>query len=146
MKLLAAKAEASTPATAGRLLHAREAVAARLPDLADPSQLHRRLAEVASAERLQARKPPTVRTGGERRARFWTRAAIAFTVALIGTTTLTLRTAPTHYEAPVAPGARIEGVPPRVAQGPLSNAEVALRRKLRDLTASGPEKLVPLGR
>ncbi|MDL5203350.1 helix-turn-helix domain-containing protein [Streptomyces sp. ALI-76-A] len=142
----AAETEASTPATAHRLMHARQAVAARLPELADPSELHRRLAEVASAERLRAAKPPTVRTGGERRAQFWTRAAIAFTVALIGTTALTLRTAPTHYEPPVAPGETVQGVPPRVAPGPLSEEELELRAKLREETANGPERLVPVTR
>ncbi|MFJ6296544.1 helix-turn-helix domain-containing protein [Streptomyces griseoviridis] len=139
----AAETEASTPAAAGRLTHARERIAARLPDLADPRVLHQRLAETASAERLRAAKPPSVRNGSERRARFWTRAAIAFTVALIGTTTLTLRTAPTHYEPPVAPGVEVQGVPARVAPGPLSGAEVELRTKLRGETAHGPERLVP---
>jgi DNA-directed RNA polymerase specialized sigma24 family protein len=139
----AAETEASTPAAAGRLLHAREVIAARLPDLADPSVLHRRLAEVASAEQLRARRPPTVRTVGERRSRFWARAAIAFTVALIGTTTFTLRTAPTHYEPPVAPGVQVQGVPPRVALGPLSEAETRLRAKLRRSAVNGPERLVP---
>lgn len=142
----AAETEASTPATAGRLLRAREVVATRLPELSDPGELHRRLAELASTERLRAATPRAVRAGGERRARFWTRAAIAFTVALIGTTALTLRTAPTHYEPPVAPGAEVQGVPPRVAQGSLSAAEVKLRKKLREATASGPERLVPDGR
>ncbi|MCX5060906.1 MULTISPECIES: helix-turn-helix domain-containing protein [unclassified Streptomyces] len=140
----AAEAEASTPATAGRLLHAREVIAARLPELADPAVLHRRLTEVASTELLRAGRPPAVRTSGERRARFWTRAAIAFTVALIGTTALTVRTAPTHYEPPVAPGAQVQGVPPRVAQGALSEAQAQLRTKLRTATAHGPERLVPL--
>ncbi|MGW0910663.1 helix-turn-helix domain-containing protein [Streptomyces sp. NPDC002784] len=140
----AAETEASTPAAANRLLHAREAVAARLPELADPAELHRRLAEVASAERLRAAKPPTVRTGSERRASFWTRAAIAFTVALIGTTALTLRTAPRQYEAPVSPGRTVQGVPPKVAPGPLSEMEQKLRAKLRQETASGPQRLVPL--
>lgn len=107
----AAETEASTPAAAGRLLHARAAVAARLPELAVPQELHRRLAELASIERLRAAKPRTVRWGGERRARHWTRAAIAFTVLLIGATTLTLRTAPDHYEAPLAPGETVQGVP-----------------------------------
>ena len=142
----AAETEASTPAAAGRLLRAREAIAARLPELSDPVELHRRLAELASTERLRAAKPPTVRTGSERRARFWTRAAIAFTVALIGTTALTVRTAPTHYEPPIAPGAEIQGVPPRVAQGALSEAEVELREKLRSGMTSGPERLAPLSR
>ncbi|WP_328873345.1 helix-turn-helix domain-containing protein [Streptomyces sp. NBC_00287] len=139
----AAETEASTPAAANRLLHAREAVAARLPELAEPAELHRRLAEVAAAERLRAAKPPTVRTGSERRASFWTRAAIAFTVALIGTTALTLRTAPRQYEPPIAPGATIQGVPPKVAPGPLSEAEQELRAKLREETVSGPERLMP---
>ncbi|MFF2509538.1 sigma factor-like helix-turn-helix DNA-binding protein [Streptomyces sp. NPDC058086] len=139
----AAETEASTPAAANRLLHAREAVAKRLPELAEPKALHRRLAEVASAERLRAAKPTTVRWGGEQRARHWTRAAIAFTVVLIGATTLTLRTAPDHYEPPLAPGATVHGVPPRVAPGPLSAEELALRAKLKGETVSGPERLVP---
>ncbi|MGV9450636.1 helix-turn-helix domain-containing protein [Streptomyces sp. NPDC003635] len=143
---MAAETEASTPAAANRLVHAREAVAERLPELADPAELHRRLAEVAAAERLRAAKPPTVRTGSERRASFWTRAAIAFTVALIGTTALTLRTAPTRYEPPVPPGETVQGVPPRVAPGPLSESEQELRVKLREETASGPERLVPQAR
>ncbi|WUV18154.1 RNA polymerase subunit sigma-70 [Streptomyces sp. NBC_01485] len=139
----AAETEASTPAAANRLLHAREAIAARLPDLASPAELHRRLAEVASAERLRAAKPPTVRMGGERRARFWTRAAIAFTVAIIGATALTARTAPTRYEPPVPPGETVQGIPPRTAPGPLSAKELKLRAKLRSQTAKGPERLLP---
>ncbi|MEU8731248.1 helix-turn-helix domain-containing protein [Streptomyces tendae] len=139
----AAETEASTPATANRLLRAREAVAGRLPALADPQVLHRRLAELASNERLRAAEPPTVRRGGERRARFWTRAAIAFTVALIGTTALTVHTAPTHYEPPVSPGQAVRGVPQRVAPGALSDEELELRQKLRDQLQDGPERLSP---
>lgn len=139
----AAETEASTPATANRLLRARAAVSERLPELSDPAQLHRSLAELASAERLRAARPPAVRNGSERRARYWTRAAIAFTVALIATTALTLRTAPTHYEPPVSPGETVRGVPPRVAPGSLSQEQRELRTKLREETASGPEKLIP---
>ncbi|MFD0456940.1 helix-turn-helix domain-containing protein [Streptomyces violaceoruber] len=139
----AAETEASTPAAANRLLHAREAVAARLPALADPQVLHRRLAELASNERLRAAEPPAVRRGGERRARLRTRAAIAFTVALIGTTALTVRTAPTHYEPPVSPGQAVRGVPHRVAPGALSDEELELRQKLRDQVQDGPERLLP---
>ncbi|MFE6285009.1 helix-turn-helix domain-containing protein [Streptomyces sp. NPDC057877] len=139
----AAETEASTAATASRLLHARETVAARLPDLSDPATLNRRLAEVASTERLRAAKPPTVRALSERRARFWTRAAIAFTVTLISATTLSLRTAPTRYEPPVPPGETVRGVPPRVAPGPLSEDQLELRKKLREAAGSGPERLVP---
>ncbi|MFG3030953.1 helix-turn-helix domain-containing protein [Streptomyces sp. NPDC048253] len=140
----AAETEASTPAAANRLLHAREAVAARLPELASPSALHRRLAEVASAERLRAAEPTTVRAGSEQRARFWTRAAIAFTVAIISATALTVRTAPTRYEPAVPPGETVQGVPPRSAPGTLSDAELNLRAKLRSGIQHGPQRLIPL--
>jgi DNA-directed RNA polymerase specialized sigma24 family protein/DNA-binding XRE family transcriptional regulator len=143
---MAAETEASTPAAANRLLHAREAVAARLPELSDPTELHRRLTELASTGRLHAAKPPVVRFVGERRTVFWTRAAIAFTVTIIGATTLTLRTAPTHYEPPVPLGQRVEGVPARVVQGSLSEEEVRLRDRLRNGMTVGPERLLPLSR
>ncbi|MEU7422632.1 helix-turn-helix domain-containing protein [Streptomyces sp. NPDC048362] len=139
----AAETEASTPAAANRLTHAREVVASCLPELADPAELHRRLLELASTERMQAAQPKVVRTVGERRNVFWTRAAIAFTVTIIGATTLTLRTAPTHYEAPVAPAQAVRGVPPRPALGPLSREELALRTKLRRSESSGPHRLAP---
>lgn len=139
----AAETEASTRAAVNRLAHAREAVAERLPELADPETLHWRLVELASTERLRAAKPPVVRKAGERRARFWTRAAIAFTVALIGTTALTARTAPTHYEPPVPAGETVQGVPPPVAPGPLSESERELRAKLRKEQQTGPDRLHP---
>ena len=64
----AAETEASTRAAVNRLMHAREAVAERLPELADPEVLHWRLVELASSERLRAAKPLVVRQSGERRA------------------------------------------------------------------------------
>ncbi|WP_420803416.1 RNA polymerase sigma factor [Streptomyces naphthomycinicus] len=139
----AAETEASTPAAANRLTHAREVVAARLPELSDPAELHRRLLVLASAERLLSARPTTVRTGCERRNVFWTRAAIAFTVTIVGATTLTLRTAPTHYEAPLAPPQAVRGVPPPPALGPLSPEEQALQAKLRRETRDGPLRLAP---
>ncbi|GGW33352.1 helix-turn-helix domain-containing protein [Streptomyces griseoloalbus] len=142
----AAETEASTRAAAGRLLHARETVAAQLPELSDPRELHERLAELAATGRLRSADPPAVRGRSERRARFWTRAAIAFTVALIGTTALTLRTAPTRYEPPVPPGETVRGVPPRVAPGPLSEDERELRARLREELSQGPERLTPQAR
>ncbi|MFE2421360.1 helix-turn-helix domain-containing protein [Streptomyces hokutonensis] len=143
---MAAETEASTPAAANRLLHAREALAAQLPELSDPTELHRRLTELASTARLHAAKPPTVRFVGERRTQFWTRAAIAFTVAIAGATTLTLRSAPTHYEPPVPLGQRVEGVPARAVQGALSEEEIQLRDRLRNGMTVGPERLLPLSR
>jgi DNA-directed RNA polymerase specialized sigma24 family protein len=142
----AAETEASTPAAANRVLHAREAVAARLPELSSPEDLHRRLTELASAERLRAAKPRTVRWYGERRAQQWTRAAIAFTVLLIGVTALTLGTAPDHYEEPLAPPETIHGLPPKAAPGPLSAAELKLRARLRSRQMNGPERLIPENR
>ncbi|MEU6176687.1 sigma factor-like helix-turn-helix DNA-binding protein [Streptomyces coeruleorubidus] len=142
----AAETEASSRAAANRLMHAREAVAERLPELADPEVLHWRLVELASIERLRAAKPLVVRREGERRARFWTRAAIAFTIALIGATALTARTAPTHYEPPVPQGETVQGVPPPIAPGPLSESERELRAKLRKEELRGPVRLMPQAR
>ncbi|MFI1045644.1 RNA polymerase subunit sigma-70 [Streptomyces griseoruber] len=139
----AAETEASTPATAHRLLHARETLAASLPQLADPAALHERLAELASVERLRPARPATVRAGGEARARFWTRAAIAFTVTIIGATALTVRTAPTRYDPPVPSGRTVQGVPPEAAPGTLSKKQTALRKKLRSNPANGPQRLAP---
>ncbi|MEU9344828.1 sigma factor-like helix-turn-helix DNA-binding protein [Streptomyces sp. NPDC048278] len=142
----AAETEASTPAAAGRLTRARRLIARQVPELADPAALHRRLAELASTERLRAAQPPTVRTFAEQRTRFWTRSALAFTATIIAATTLTLRTAPTHYEAPIGPAQAISGVPAEVGMGPLSAGERALRLKLQRLAYNGPERVVPVAR
>ncbi|MGA5108882.1 helix-turn-helix domain-containing protein [Streptomyces pseudogriseolus] len=139
----AAETEASTRATAGRLMHAREVVAEALPELADPAELHDRLAELASTGRARAPEPAAVRGGSERRARLWTRTAAALTVVLIGSTAMTLRTAPTHYVPPVPPGETVRGVPARVAPGPLSDEERELRDRLREALHHGPERLTP---
>ncbi|MFB7594060.1 RNA polymerase sigma factor [Streptomyces sp. NPDC056160] len=226
----AAETEASTPAAANRLMHAREAVAACLPELADPAELHRRLVRLGSAWHLagagagsgatgtpgtvgaaaetsaaagvavtagaavaagagiavgtgimaKARAaagaragagaaaragagaagsaavsvpasaapapPAAVRTAGERSTRFWTRSAIAFTVTIIGATALTLRTAPTHYLAPVSPGHAVQGLPAQSLLGPLSRREQKLRAVLKKEVTAGPERLAPEAR
>ncbi|MEV7195860.1 sigma factor-like helix-turn-helix DNA-binding protein [Streptomyces sp. NPDC093510] len=139
----AAETEASTPATANRLLHAREAVAEQMPELADLDVLHRRLREVGGAETLRLPKSERIRTGSEYRARFWTRAAIAFTALIVGATALTLKTAPTRYEPPQAPGTAISGVPPRMGPGPLSYEDTTLREKLRAELTTGHPRLTP---
>ncbi|WP_105972779.1 helix-turn-helix domain-containing protein [Streptomyces geranii] len=139
----AAETEASTPATANRLLHAREALTTQLPSLTDPATLSTRLSVLATHARLRASRPSTVRAAGERRARNWTHAAIAFTIALTAATTFTLHTSPTHYEPPVAPGATVQGVPPRPAPGPLSRTEQKLQKKLEEEPANGPERVTP---
>ncbi|MFF8655215.1 helix-turn-helix domain-containing protein [Streptomyces huasconensis] len=139
----AAETEASTPATANRLLYARELIAERLPDLADPETLHRRLGELGAAEKLGVPNPERVRVTGERRARLWTRAAIALTTLIVGATALTLRTAPTRYEPPQAPGKAISGVPARMGPGPLTHEDAELREKLRAELTTGPHRLTP---
>ncbi|MGX1091729.1 DNA-directed RNA polymerase specialized sigma24 family protein/DNA-binding XRE family transcriptional regulator [Streptomyces albogriseolus] len=142
----AAETEASTRAAAGRLLYAREVLAERLPEPAGPRELHDRLAELASSGRTRAAEPAAVRVGGERRARLWTRTAAAVTVVLIGSTAMTLHTAPTHYVPPVPPGETVRGVPPRAAPGPLSDDQRELRDRLREALLDGPERLTPEAR
>ncbi|MGW0909809.1 sigma factor-like helix-turn-helix DNA-binding protein [Streptomyces sp. NPDC002853] len=143
----AAETEASTPATANRLLHARETIAEKLPDQAStPEALHQRLGELCGAEKLRPPNAARVRTGSEHRARFWTRAAIAFTALIVGATALTLRSAPTHYEPPQSPGKAISGVPPRMGPAHLTYEDQILHKKLREDLSSGPERLTPLAR
>ncbi|MGW1157284.1 RNA polymerase sigma factor [Streptomyces sp. NPDC002513] len=142
----AAETQASTPVTAGRLLSAREALAALVPDQAAPAVLRRRLGELAGAQPLRAARPPTVRTRGERRARQWTAAAIAFTTAVVGATALTLRIAQDHFERPVPRGKEIRDLPPRVAAGPLPEDQLEVRALLESLLLRGPERLVPEAR
>ncbi|MFB8102141.1 helix-turn-helix domain-containing protein [Streptomyces sp. NPDC056007] len=147
----AAETEASTPAAAGRLEVARAAVAERLPELAaaaSPAEqselLHDRLGGLARAEHVPAPAPArTVRTGGESKARLWTRAAIAFAALLIGATALTLHTAPTHYEQPISPPERVGGVPPRGGPQKLTAQDLKLQKSLKEQPAHGPERLVP---
>ncbi|MEU0274948.1 helix-turn-helix domain-containing protein [Streptomyces sp. NPDC006307] len=140
----AAELEASTPAAAHRILGARAAVAERLPELADPAALHERLAELlAKGPTMVLAAPRTVRTGSERRARLWTRAAIGLTTLIVGATAFTLATAPTAYEPPLAPGEAVSGVP--VLSGPqrLTPEDEELRDALRGQPFAGPPRLVP---
>ncbi|MFC9247321.1 helix-turn-helix domain-containing protein [Streptomyces sp. NPDC057136] len=147
----AAETEASTPAAAGRLMTARAVVAERLPELADTSSpdeasalLHDRLGALALAEHVPTPAPArAVRTVSERKVRLWTRAAIAFVAALVGVTALTLHTAPTQYEQPLAPAERVGGVPPRGGPQKLTPQDVKLQKALRGELAHGPERLVP---
>ncbi|WP_329382865.1 helix-turn-helix domain-containing protein [Streptomyces sp. NBC_01716] len=140
----AAETEATSPATANRLLHAREAVAERLPDLEDPAVLHESLRELAETVSAPAVAPAsTVRIGSERRATFWTRVAIAVTVLIIGATAFTVVTAPTRYEPTPAPGQRVGGIPPPHGPQKLSKQDLKLRAKLRAVPLNGPGRLVP---
>ncbi|MEU1277470.1 helix-turn-helix domain-containing protein [Streptomyces sp. NPDC005805] len=141
----AAETEATTPATANRVLHAREAVAARLPDLADTELLRRELREVtASGPVPQPTPAEAVRTGCERRAERWTRIVVVATALIAAATVLALLTSPRGYEPPMPPTQQVEGVPPP-QNGPerLSKEAKKLRDKLRDAPAAGPARLQP---
>ncbi|MEU3598269.1 sigma factor-like helix-turn-helix DNA-binding protein [Streptomyces sp. NPDC006798] len=144
----AAETEASTPATAHRLLHAREAVAQRLPGLAEPDALRARLTALLADGGPGPRPVPaaTVRTAGERRAWFWTRAALTATVAVISLTGMTLATAPTRYIPEVSPGQRVGGVPGHAGPEHLTPAEQALRDQLSTHPAATPARLSPFPR
>ncbi|MGW1404844.1 helix-turn-helix domain-containing protein [Streptomyces sp. NPDC002403] len=147
----AAETEASTPAAAGRLMNARAAVAERLPELAEPSSpaeqsalLNERLGALALAQSSDSLPPPvTVRTDSERKAQLWTRAAISFTVLIIGLTLFTLGTAATRYETPESPAQQVGGVPPRGGPQKLTPRDLKLRKNLHGELVRGPARLVP---
>ncbi|WP_406303388.1 helix-turn-helix domain-containing protein [Streptomyces sp. NBC_00885] len=143
----AAETEASTPAAANRVLHARAALAERVPELEAPDTLHDRLTELANscpAPRLMPAQ--AVRTGSERRARYWTRVAVTVTTLIVGVTALTMINAPTRYEPPVSPGRQVEGVPPHKGPQKLTPKDKKLRARLLSEPVHGPERLVPQDR
>ncbi|WP_137993844.1 helix-turn-helix domain-containing protein [Streptomyces vilmorinianum] len=140
----AAETEASTPAAANRLLHARTVIGQRVPELADPDALQRRLsALVAEAPTATLPAARSVRTGSERRIRLWTRTTLGVTAALIAVTALTAATAPTQYIPVNAPGETVDGVPVRGGPQKLTPQDRQLRDQLRSQPHSGPERLIP---
>ncbi|KQX59081.1 MULTISPECIES: helix-turn-helix domain-containing protein [unclassified Streptomyces] len=140
----AAETEASTPAAANRLLHARTVLGRRIPELAEPEVLHRRLgALVSEAPTATLPAARTVRTGSDRLIRTWTRAVLGVTAVLIGVTGFTAATAPTRYIPVNAPGETVNGVPVRGGPQKLRPEDVELREKLRSQPNPGPERLLP---
>ncbi|WP_374105465.1 sigma factor-like helix-turn-helix DNA-binding protein [Streptomyces sp. ISL-36] len=140
----AAETEASTPAAANRLLHARTVIGQRVPELAHPDALHRRLGALASeAPTATLADARTVRTRSERHARLWTRTALAVTAALIGVTAFTAATAPTQYLPVHAPGETVSGVPMRGGSPKLTPRDRELQKMLGDQPHHGPERLIP---
>ncbi|MFE4616314.1 sigma factor-like helix-turn-helix DNA-binding protein [Streptomyces sp. NPDC056747] len=140
----AAETEASTPAAANRLLHARTVLGQRIPELAEPETLHRRLRELVS-EAPTATLPAArvVRSGSERRTRKWTRTVLGVTAVLICVTAFAAATAPTHYLPVEVPGETVNGVPVRGGPEPLGPEDVELRDRLRSQPNPGPERLIP---
>ncbi|MFJ2936222.1 helix-turn-helix domain-containing protein [Streptomyces sp. NPDC087219] len=140
----AAETEASTPAAAHRLLHARTVLAKRIPELADPDALHERLgALVTETPTTTLPAARAVRSGSERRTRTWTRAVLGVTAVLIGVTGFTAATAPTRYIPVNAPGETVNGVPVRGGPQKLRPEDLELRDKLRSEPNPGPERLIP---
>ncbi|GAB2798045.1 RNA polymerase sigma factor [Streptomyces daliensis] len=88
LSAIAAETEASTPATAGRLEHARDAVLERMPELRDEPGAPRgvllsaRLRELAAAQPARTRPARLVRRGGERRTQRRHGAAVGLTVTV----------------------------------------------------------------
>ncbi|MFD5026523.1 helix-turn-helix domain-containing protein [Streptomyces sp. NPDC058373] len=140
----AAETEATTRAAGNRLLSARAAVAARVPALADPAALHRRLDALSPMEPVTTEQGAVIRTVGERRVRRWTRSAVVLTAVVAGATGFSLSVASDHYVRPPAAGEAVRGVPPHLGPGPLSEAERSLRTTLREHPAAGPERIKPL--
>ncbi|MFH9953125.1 helix-turn-helix domain-containing protein [Streptomyces roseolus] len=140
----AAETEASTPAAANRLLYAHAEIGRRVPELAEPEALQRRLATlVAEAPTATLPGARTVRGGSERRARRTTRAVVGATAVLACLTALTAVTAPTRYIPEVAPGQTVNGVPVRGGPQQLGEEDVELRDRLRSQPNPGPERLIP---
>ncbi|MFD9715387.1 sigma factor-like helix-turn-helix DNA-binding protein [Streptomyces sp. NPDC059076] len=140
----AAETEASTPAAANRVLHAREAIAARLPQLGSEEALHEQL--IALADACPAPQPTpaaVVRRNSERHVWFWTRTALTVTTLLIGITGLTAATAPTQYQPTIAPGRQVQGIPAHAGPQQLSERSKELRERLLSDPAHGPGRLMP---
>ncbi|MER5931646.1 helix-turn-helix domain-containing protein [Streptomyces sp. NPDC002054] len=145
----AAETEASTPTAGSRLMHAHENLAARLPELngvapeKQSALLHDRLGTLTPAVRLEVRPAAAVRTAGEHRTRFWSRAAVGLTAVIAAAGAYTAVTAPTQYVPPIAPGASVSGVPPHHGPQQLTDEDRLLQEKLRSEPATGPARLVP---
>ncbi|MEU3499826.1 helix-turn-helix domain-containing protein [Streptomyces hundungensis] len=148
----AAEMEASTPAAASRVLNARAALVDRVPAArraktpeALSSVLRERITDLALAGPPALTRLPSarvVRTGGERRRRFWTRSAIAFTTLIVSATSFTVVTVPHHHVRPVPLGVRVGGVPVNSGPQRLTSEDLELRDKLRSEPARGPHRLV----
>lgn len=130
----AAEVEASTPATAGRLLHARRAVAERVPAFGLAAEtpvrqreiLRERLAGLAALYPVAPPAAAAVRTGGERTVSRMTQGAFGLTAVIAAATAFTLvneatgplpgrpEAGPPALSASPTPGAKAQG--PRTEQ------------------------------
>ncbi|MFE7708945.1 helix-turn-helix domain-containing protein [Streptomyces sp. NPDC057486] len=145
----AAETEASTPATASRLMNARAAVAEQVPELAEPSSptgqsalLHEQLGALALTQPVAAMPAArAIRDGSEHKARLWTRAAIALTALIVGIALITTVTSPVQYANP--PAEQVGGASPHGGPQKLTPQDLELQKKLREELVRGPARLVP---
>jgi DNA-directed RNA polymerase specialized sigma24 family protein len=106
--------------------------------------LHEQLGALALAQPCGSLLPPAVvREVSERKAQLWTRAAVSFTVLIIGLTLFTLATAAARYETPASPARQVDGVPPHNGAEKLTPQDLKLRKKLHGELVQGPARLVP---
>ncbi|MGW2177401.1 sigma factor-like helix-turn-helix DNA-binding protein [Streptomyces sp. NPDC001732] len=109
-----------------------------------PVSLHEQLGALALAQPCGSLLPPAViREVSERKAQLWTRAAVSFTVLIIGLTLFTLATAAVRYETPASPARQVDGVPPHSGPQKLTPKDLKLRKKLHGELVQGPARLVP---
>ncbi|MFE0578959.1 RNA polymerase sigma factor [Streptomyces sp. NPDC058874] len=145
----AAETEATTLAAGNRILHAHAELAARIPELADvpvekqSAALRERLVGLRPPFPLDPRPAATVRGGGERRGRQWTRATLGLTAVITVATAYTAATAPTRYDPPPAPGESVSGVPPLSGPQQLTERSRQLHDKLRTDPQAGPARITP---
>lgn len=115
----AAEIEASTPAAAGRLAHARERIAERLPELGlgghppvrQGEILRARLARLAAAEQMPPPAAEFVRSGSERSAERTTRAVFGLIGLFALVTLLTVIVTPDHHTQPEQSMSRMPHAP-----------------------------------
>ncbi|MEJ8650080.1 sigma factor-like helix-turn-helix DNA-binding protein [Streptomyces sp. MS1.AVA.3] len=140
----AAEIEASTPAAAGRLTHARERVAERLPELGLGGQepvrqgeiLRARLTGLAAAQQVSPAAAQCVRSGSERSDLRVTLAAVGLTGLFALATLVMMIVTPDHYtpspDRPLAtaPHTRLSPAP-RHGADIRKQGNAAVRKRLR---------------
>ncbi|MFC9234832.1 RNA polymerase sigma factor [Streptomyces decoyicus] len=140
----AAEIEASTPAAAGRLTHARERIAERLPELGLGGQepvrqgeiLRARLTGLAAAQQVAPAAAQSVRSGSERSDLRTTLAAVGLTGLFALATLVMMIVTPDHYtpspDRPLAtaPHTRLSPAPRRGADI-RKQGNAAVRKRLR---------------
>ncbi|MFD0169041.1 hypothetical protein ACFVJH_33585 [Streptomyces decoyicus] len=140
----AAEIEASTPAAAGRLTHARERVAERLPELGLGGQepvrqgeiLRARLTGLAAAQQVTPAAAQCVRSGSERSDLRVTLAAVGLTGLFALATLVMMIVTPDHYtpspDRPLAtaPHTRLSPAP-RHGADIRKQGNAAVRKRLR---------------